>query len=193
MARSEKLDDDDYWRLLEFRTAIRKFLKYSQSQAAQLGLTPAQHQLLLAIRGARRTGGPTIGDIADCLLIRHHSAVELVDRAETAGLVQRRQDRDDQRVIRLALTRSGRSKLERISAANLTEIGRLGPEFSDVWKAIERLSQWRALIARRDLLALRACVTNRDRGRPPRAMVCATNIGGTDTCANVEAATNCEA
>lgn len=140
MARSKKLDDDDYWRLLEFRTAIRKFLKYSKSQASQHGLTPTQHQLLLAVRGNRREGGPTIGDIADCLLIRHHSAVELVDRAEAARLVRRRQDPEDQRVMRLVLTRSGRAKLERISAANLSEIGRLGPEFNDVWKAIERLS-----------------------------------------------------
>lgn len=140
MPGSKKLDDDDYWRLLEFRTAIRKFLKYSKSQAGRHGLTPTQHQLLLAIRGNRSKGGPTIGDIAECLLIRHHSAVELVDRAEAAGLVERRQDPDDQRVIRLVLTRSGRAKLERISAANLSEIGRLGPEFNDVWRAIERLS-----------------------------------------------------
>lgn len=140
MAESAKLDEDDYRRLLEFRTAIRKFLKYSKTQAAQQGLTPAQHQLLLVIRGHPREGGPTIGDIAECLLTRHHSAVELVDRAETAGLVQRRQDSADQRVVRLKLTRSGRAKLERISAANLAEIGRLGPEFNDVWDAIERLS-----------------------------------------------------
>ncbi len=140
MARSKKLDDDDYWRLLEFRTAIRKFLSYSKRQASEHGLTPTQHQLLLAVRGNRREGGPTIGDVAECLLIRHHSAVELVDRAEAAGLVKRQQDRTDQRVMRLVLTRSGRSKLEGISAANLSEIGRLGPEFKDVWQAIERLS-----------------------------------------------------
>lgn len=140
MAESARLDDDDYRRLLEFRTAIRKFLKYSKTQAAQLGLTPTQHQLLLAIRGHPRKGGATISDIADSLLIRHHSAVELVDRAEAGGLVRRRQDTDDQRVVRLSLTRSGRSKLERISASNLAEIGRLGPEFNDVWQAIERLS-----------------------------------------------------
>lgn len=139
-ATSKKLDDDDYWRLLEFRTAIRKFLKYSKNQAAKVGLTPTQHQLLLAIRGHKSEFAPTIGEIAECLLIRHHSAVELVDRAETAGLVQRRPDADDQRVVRLALTRSGAAKLERISAANLAELRRLGPEFQDVWRAIERLS-----------------------------------------------------
>lgn len=140
MTPDKRLQDEDYWRLLEFRTAIRKFLKYSTTQATALGLTPTQHQLLLAIRGHRDGAGPTIGDIAECLLIRHHSAVGLVDRAEEAGLVRRRIDRDDQRVVRLSLTRSGATKLERISRANLSEIGRLGPEFNDVWQAIERLS-----------------------------------------------------
>ncbi len=135
-----RLTDDDYSRLLEFRTAIRKFLQYSKSQAAELGLTPTQHQLLLAIRGNRGRSGPTIGDVAACLLIKHHSAVELVDRAEAAGLVERREDRHDQRVVRLALTRSGAMKLERISAANLGELRRLGSEFQEVWQAIKRLA-----------------------------------------------------
>lgn len=141
MANASKLSDEDYWRLLEFRTAIRKFLKYSETQAAKLGLTPTQHQLLLAIRGYRPHGGPTIGDVAECLLIKHHSAVELVDRAEQAGLVKRKQNPSDQRVVRLALTRSGASKLERISTANLAEVGRLGPEFNEVWDAIEHLRE----------------------------------------------------
>ena len=139
--RLTKLTDDDYWRLLEFRTAIRKFLKYSRTQATQLGLTPTQHQLLLAVRGHRGGNGPTIGDVAECLLIRHHSAVELINRAESAGLVRRRRDLDDQRVVRLSLTRAGATKLERISRANLGELGRLGPELQDVWLAIERLSR----------------------------------------------------
>ena len=141
LAKASKLTDDDYWRLLEFRTAIRKFLQYSKDQAAGVGLTPTQHQLLLAVRGHRGPQGPTIGDVAQCLLIRHHSAVELVDRAEAAGLVARRQDRSDHRVVRLALTRSGGVKLERISRANLAEVKRLGAGFQDVWQAIDRLAQ----------------------------------------------------
>ncbi len=139
MTKESKLSDEDYRRLLEFRTAVRKFLKYSKTQAAQLGLTATQHQLLLAIRGHQDKAGPTIGDLAEHLLIRHHSAVELINRAETAGLVRRRQDAKDHRVVRLAITRSGASKLERISAANLAEIGRLGPGFQEVWRAIEQL------------------------------------------------------
>ncbi len=140
MMSGSKLKDDDYRRLLEFRTAMRKFLSYSKSQAAEHGLTTTQHQLLLAIRGHRGEAGPTVGEVAECLLIRHHSAVELIDRAEAARLVRRHHDPEDQRLVRLSLTRAGASKLERISKANLAEIGRLGPEFRDVWRAIERLS-----------------------------------------------------
>ncbi len=140
MTQEAKLKDDDYWQLLEFRTAMRKFLNYSKTQAAQHGLTPTQHQLLLAIRGHRPKAGPTIGEIAECLLIKHHSAVELVNRAEAAGVVRRHQDADDQRVVRLSLTLAGAAKLERISRANLAEIARLGPQFQDVWQAIEHLS-----------------------------------------------------
>jgi DNA-binding MarR family transcriptional regulator len=132
----QELDDRDYERLLDFRTAIRKFLKYSKEQAENVGLTPTQHQLLLAIRGRSGHGPATIGDVAERLLIRHHSAVELVDRAEAAGLVVRTNDERDQRVVRLRLTRSGAAKLERISIANLRELGRLSSELEEVWQAI---------------------------------------------------------
>ncbi len=138
-ARTAPLADEDYRQLLEFRTAIRKFLKYSATEAAKHDLTPTQHQLLLAIRGHQDPSGPTIGDLADRLLIKHHSAVELIDRAEDAGLVQRHKDSEDLRVVRLSLTRSGVAKLQSISIANLSEIGRLGPEFHEVWQAIGRL------------------------------------------------------
>lgn len=139
MAVKTKLSQDDYVRLLEFRTAMRKFLKFSEAQSTNQGLTPQQHQLLLAVRGHKESRGPTIGEVAECLLIRHHSAVELINRAEDAGLVRRRQDRDDHRVVRLALTQVGATKLERISRANFAEIGRLTPEFQDVWRALGRL------------------------------------------------------
>lgn len=136
-----KLTNRDYERLLEFRTAIRKFLKYSKEQAENVGLTPTQHQLLLAVRGWQGPQAATIGDVAECLLIRHHSAVELVDRAEAAGLVERMPDGRDQRVVRLQLTPAGAAKLERISIANLQELGRLSSELEDVWQAIARVTE----------------------------------------------------
>jgi DNA-binding MarR family transcriptional regulator len=123
------LNDADYERLLAFRIGLRRFLRWSEEQAARAGLTPAQHQLLLAVRGSRDPRGPTVGDVAAALLLRHHSAVELIDRAETAGFVIRRSDRDDQRVVRLVLTAEGARSLERLTSLHLDEITRLGASF----------------------------------------------------------------
>lgn len=119
--------DEDYARLLEFRTAIRRFLHWSEQEAERVGLTPAQHQLLLCIRGFGAPEGPTIGDVAELLVLKHHSAVELVDRAERAGLVRRVRDANDQRVVRLKLSATAKRKLNRLSVAHKEEITRLGP------------------------------------------------------------------
>jgi DNA-binding MarR family transcriptional regulator len=118
----------DYERLLEFRTRLRRFLQWSEEQAAAVGLTPAQHQLLLAIRGSGERHGPTIGEVAGALLLRHHSVVGLVDRAEALGLVRRRVDRSDHRIVRLALTPLGSRRLRRLSGRHLEELGRLSSE-----------------------------------------------------------------
>ncbi len=123
----ERPNDADYERLLAFRTTLRRFLHWSGEQAAAVGLTPQQHQLLLAIRGHPGPGPPTVGDVAEHLLLRHHSAVELVDRAEHVGLVERLVDAEDRRVVRLAVTPTGRRLLERLSQAHLEELARLGP------------------------------------------------------------------
>jgi len=123
-------DDVDYHRLLELRTALRRFLRWSEEQAKGVGLTPAQHQLLLAIRGHDDPLGPTISDVADYLLLRHHSAVELVHRAVDAGLVVRRPDPEEHRAVRLALTSEGAAKLSSVSSRHLEELARLAPIIS---------------------------------------------------------------
>lgn len=122
-----KLTPADYENLLEFRTSLRAFLRRSETRAREASLTPAQHQLLLAVKGHPGGDPPTVGDVADYLLLRHHSTVELIDRAETAGLVQRRRDDDDGRVIRIRLTQEGERRLSQLSAANLDELRRLAP------------------------------------------------------------------
>ena len=122
-----RLGDREYRELLAFRTGLRRFLRWSDEQAASAGLTGQQHQLLLAIRGHEGPGQPTIGDVAEHLLLRHHSAVELVDRAEQGGLVQRVVDDGDRRVVRLDLTGKGRRLLDRLTAAHLEELTRLAP------------------------------------------------------------------
>lgn len=130
--------DIDYRRLLQLRTDLRRFLRWSEEQAAGAGLTPAQHQLLLTIRGHAGERGPTIGEAADSLLLRHHSAVGLVDRAEKAGLVERRRDEEDHRIVRLRLTPHGEELLERLSAVHLEELERLAPRIRGLWLEPER-------------------------------------------------------
>ena len=119
------LADADYQLLLRFRTDLRRFLHWSDEQAQTEGLTAAQHQLLLAIRGHPGPGAPTVSNVADALLLRHHSATGLVDRAVLAGWVKRTRDRDDHRAVRLSITRSGAAKLARLSRRHLQELERL--------------------------------------------------------------------
>jgi DNA-binding MarR family transcriptional regulator len=129
--------DEDYRRLLELRTGLRRFLRWSERQAETAGLTPAQHQLLLAIRGHSDRRGPTIGDVAAHLLLRHHSAVGLVDRAEAAGLLTRSQDRDNLSTVRLRLTREGSRQLKALSEVHLEELSHLAPAMHALWEALE--------------------------------------------------------
>lgn len=117
----------DYQRLSEFRYLIRCFLEFSQIQARDAGLTPRQHQALLAIKGFPGGGPVTVGDLAERLRIRHHSAVELVDRLCEAGLVARNQDKDDHRRVLLQLTLRADDHLADLSAAHLDELSRIEP------------------------------------------------------------------
>lgn len=121
------LTQRDYTSLLEFRTALRRFERWSEEQARQVGLTAAQHQLLLAIKGHADRRGPTISEIADYLTVRHHSAVGLVDRAESAGLVVRVRDVEDSRAVRLTLTDDGEERIGQLSELHLAELSRLAP------------------------------------------------------------------
>src|SRR4051794_19586660 len=131
------LDDADYRRLLQFRISLRRFLHWSEEQAERAGLTPAQHQLLLAIRGHDGEQGPTIGEIAGYLLLRHHSAVGLVDRAEAAGLITRVPDVANRSVVRLRLTDKGSAQLASLSEQHLEELAHLAPTMHALWDALE--------------------------------------------------------
>jgi len=120
-----KLADETYRRLLTLRAGLRRFERWSEQQARTAGLTPAQHQLLLAIRGHDDPRGPTIGEVADYLLLRHHSTVGLIDRADAAGLVSRTRDDADHRVVRLELTATGAQRLEALATVHVQELKRL--------------------------------------------------------------------
>jgi DNA-binding MarR family transcriptional regulator len=114
--------DEDYQRLRAFRSELRDFLRWSEQTAHDAGLTPALHQLLLVIRGFPIASGPTIGEAAQELHIRHHSAVELAQRAEATGLIRRERDTDDHRRLHLELTDHGRHQLETLTRAHLPRI-----------------------------------------------------------------------
>ena len=120
-----QLREGDYARLLALRNDLRRFLRWSEERARAVGLTPAQHQLLLAVRGHENPAGPTIGEIADHLLLRHQSAVGLVDRAEAEGLVERVRSGEDHRVVRVALSARGAELLSALSALHAEELRRL--------------------------------------------------------------------
>jgi DNA-binding MarR family transcriptional regulator len=131
-----RLTDADYEDLLTLRSGLRRFLRWSEQQAEAAGITAAQHQLLVAIRGHSDTRGPTMGEVADYLLLRHHSAVGLVDRADAAGLVERLRDPDDHRVVRLRLTAHGNKRLEALSALHLEELQRLALRLPSAWRGL---------------------------------------------------------
>jgi DNA-binding MarR family transcriptional regulator len=122
----------DYETLSEFRYVIRCFLEFSQNAAREAGLTPGQHQALLAIRGFPPDHPVTIGDLAERLRIRHHSAVELVDRLFEAGLVTRASDINDQRRVLLSLTDLADKHLVTLSAVHMDELARLEPSLKKI-------------------------------------------------------------
>lgn len=120
--------DADYRALAGFRRSLRAFLHFSEEAARAAGMTPAQHQLLLAVKGAGSDRAPTIGELADWLKLRHHSTVELIDRAVAAGLVRRRTDDDDGRCQRVVLTAAGETKLAALSVLHRSELRRFRDE-----------------------------------------------------------------
>jgi DNA-binding MarR family transcriptional regulator len=128
--------DDDYRQLLTFRTGLRRFLRTSDGQARAAGLTPSQHQLLLAIRGHPGQRGPTVGEAAGYLLISHHAAVQLIDRAQRAQLVERTSDPDNWRVVRLRLTPTGSARLRDLSTLHLHELAHLEPVMHALWSQL---------------------------------------------------------
>jgi len=136
----------DFAALLAFRTALRRFNHWSEAQARAVGLTHAQHQLLLAIKGHDDERGPTIGEAAGYLLLRHHSAVELINRAQAGGLVERSRDDADARVVRLKLTPLGEDRILALTQLHIDELSQLVPmlrhvvEPSDVKRAATPVS-----------------------------------------------------
>lgn len=132
------LNADEYRSLAEFRYALRRFTAFSDGAARSHGLTPAQHQLLLTVRGAELTDGPpSLTYVAERLQVRLHSAGELVDRAVENGLVERLADPDDGRRALVATTETGRIGLEQLSLLHRRELRRFRTEMNHLLGSID--------------------------------------------------------
>ncbi|MGK9235173.1 MarR family transcriptional regulator [Inquilinus limosus] len=133
---TQALSKADYEALAAFRHALRRFLDFSGEAAKAAGLTPQQHQALLAIKGFPGRDRVTIGELAERLVQRHHSTVGLVDRLEALGLVRREADPADRRRALVALTDRAEEVLAGLSASHRAELRRLGPTLAAL---LERL------------------------------------------------------
>jgi DNA-binding MarR family transcriptional regulator len=123
----KKLSVSDFQALAEFRFQIRKFLHFSDRAIAAAGLERAQYQLMLTIKGLPAELRPRIRDVANRMLIQHHSAVELVNRLEAGGYVRRERAEDDRREVLLALTPKGERVLAELALHHHGELQDAAP------------------------------------------------------------------
>ena len=123
----KKLSVSDYQALAEFRFQIRKFSHFSDLAIAAAGLERAQYQLMLTIKGLPAELRPRIRDVANRMLIQHHSAVELVNRLEAGGYVRRERAEDDRREVLLALTPRGERVLAELALHHHEELQDAAP------------------------------------------------------------------
>jgi DNA-binding MarR family transcriptional regulator len=133
---AEPLSKADFEALARFRFGIRRYLRFSEETVRRHGVTPQQYQLMLALKGFPGRDWAVVRELAERLQLRHHSVVELVDRASTLGLVQRGPDPDDARAVRVGLTAAGEQQLGRLSALHRDELRRMDavlvlPRFHD--------------------------------------------------------------
>lgn len=113
---------EDYRALAEFRFALRRFVMFSEAAAIGAGLTPQQHQALLAIKGFGGESGLTVGELANKLCLRPHSAAELVNRLADSGLVDRWSDPQDGRKVLVHLTAAAQERLAGLSRTHIREL-----------------------------------------------------------------------
>lgn len=134
----KKLTLSDYQALAEFRYQIRRFLHFSEHVVKQSGLERGQYQLMLAIKGMPSDVRPRIRELANRMQIRHHSAVELVNRLEAGGFVHRSRAQDDRREVLLALTPKGEKVLGQLALHHHDELRSSGPELVTALRRIMR-------------------------------------------------------
>jgi len=133
---AEKITSGEYRALAELRYRIRLFLREGDAAALGEGLEPQQYQMLLAIRGLQDGESATVGTLADRLAIKHHSAVELIDRLESHGFVKRSRDKEDRRQVRVLLLPRGEKALASVVKERISELRASG---AALVRAIETL------------------------------------------------------
>ena len=134
----KKLTLSDYQALAEFRHQIRRFLHFSEQVVKNAGLERGQYQLMLAIKGMPPGVRPRIRELANRMQIRHHSAVELVNRLEAGGFVHRTRARDDRREVLLALTAKGEKVLGELALHHHDELRSNGPDLVTALRRVMR-------------------------------------------------------
>jgi DNA-binding MarR family transcriptional regulator len=139
--KRSSLSRPDYEALASFRYAVRRYLAFAEAGARSVGLTSQQHQALLAIKAHSFSRPMSVGDLAGELLLKHHSAAELVGRLEKAGFTRKAVDPDDRRRSLISLTEAGEAVLAALSASNLRELRLIAPAFSDLLGQLDKLSR----------------------------------------------------
>ena len=137
---AKEITTAEYQALAELRYRIRKFVREGDAAASGAGLEPQQYLLLLAIRGLPEGEEATIGALADRLALKHHSAVELIDRMEARGYVHRSRSRDDRRRVLVTLLPRGEKQLEQVARQRISELRASG---AALVHAISPLVEWK--------------------------------------------------
>jgi DNA-binding MarR family transcriptional regulator len=127
---------EDYQSLAQFRHQIRRYLRFSDSAVRDSELEPRQYQLLLALKGLPSTVRARIGELAEQLQIQHHSAVELVDRLESSGLVRRERGTHDRREVLVHLTSAGEKVIRELVLHHRAELSTRGPALIDALRRV---------------------------------------------------------
>jgi DNA-binding MarR family transcriptional regulator len=136
MAVKRKVSRRDYEMLAAFRYSLRQFLRFSEHAADAAGLTPQQHQALLAIKGFPGRDHVTIGELAERLQLAHHSAVGLVDRLQKQNYLRRIQAEQDHRKVYVKLTAKGENILEKLSTEHREQLRRISPQWKSLLKTL---------------------------------------------------------
>ena len=138
MARPRQLIKSEYETLAAFRYALRRFIRFSEEAAQAAGITAQQYQALLAIKGFPSRDKVTVGELAERLQLRHHSAVGLIDRLVARKLAAREPSAEDRRQVLVQLTRRGEEVLEKLASVHREQLKRIGPEISLLLGRLER-------------------------------------------------------